>query len=197
MKFEKLNDTKIRIILSLKDMEANNISVESVLSNSTNSQKFLENIISRAEKELGFNPGNSELLVEAVAPSAEKCIFTITQIVDDCIYTNKSFNSFIFKFDKFEDFTNLCVFLNNFSYLDLKNFSKNFSLIFYNGTYYLKLVEEMKSFIILDYVKSLFEEFGKNVSNSISIDGLLDEYGKVIFNKNAILNCIKTFAKKI
>ena len=197
MKFEKLNDTKIRITLSLKDMESNNISAEADLSNSIDSQEFLEHILSRAEKELGFKPGNSQLLVEAVAPSDEKCIFTITQIIDNCTCKDTSFKSFVFKFDNFEDFTNLCTFLNNFSYLDLKSFSKNFSLIFYNGTYYLKLIEEMKSRIILHYVKSLFEEFGKNFSDSISIDGLLNEYGKVIFEKNAILNCIKTFAKKI
>ena len=197
MKFEKLTDIKIRIILSLKDMESNNISVEDVLSNSADSQKLIESIIIKAEKKLGFKTGDSQLLVEAIAPSAEKCIFTITQIFDNCTCNDKSFKSFVFKFDKFDDFTNLCTFLNNFSYLDLKSFSKNFSLIFYNGTYYLRLIEEMNSRIILDYIKSLFEEFGKNVSDSISIDGLLNEYGKVIFEKDAILNCIKTFAKKI
>ena len=52
MKFEKLNDTKIRIILSLKDMESNNLSVKSVLSNSDETQKLIESIICQAEKSL-------------------------------------------------------------------------------------------------------------------------------------------------
>ena len=175
------------------DMELNNISIENVLSNSINSQQLLELIIKKAEKELGFNPGNSKLLVEAIAPSDEECIFTITQLLDDDNTCAKRINSFIFKFDNFEDFSNLCIFLNNFSYLDLKSFSKNFSLIFYNGTYYLKLIEMINSSIIIDYLKTLFEEFGKNVSCSAGIDGILNEYGKVIFDKNAILNCINSF----
>ena len=35
MKFEKITDTKIRIILSLQDMESNNITAENVLSYET------------------------------------------------------------------------------------------------------------------------------------------------------------------
>ena len=49
MKFEKITDTKIKIILSLQDMESNNLSAENVLSNSADSQKLLDLIINKAE----------------------------------------------------------------------------------------------------------------------------------------------------
>jgi len=194
MKFEKLNDTKIKIILSLQDMELNNLSIDNVLSNSADSQKLLDTIISKAETELDFKPEDSQLLVEAVVPSDEECIFTITKLLDDkkcCLHHN---NSFIFKFDCFDDFINLCTFLNNFSYLCLKEISKDFSLIFYNNTYYLRFVESEYSTIVIDYIKTLFEEFGKDVSHSTGIDGILNEYGKVLFSKNAIIKCISNFA---
>ena len=193
MKFEKLTDTKIKIILSLQDMESNNISVKNVLSNSADSQKFLDIIINKAEKELGFKPEDSQLLVEAVVPSDNECIFTITKLLDDKIYCQQNGNFFIFKFDCFDDFINLCTFLNNFSYLCLKEISKNFSLIYYNNTYYLKFVESEYSCIVIDYIKTLFEEFGKDVSHSSGIDGILNEYGKIIFSKNALLKCIRSF----
>ena len=193
MKFEKLTDTKIKIILSLQDMESNNLSVENVLSNSTDSQKLLDIIISKAEIELGFMPEDSQLLVEAVVPSNDECIFTITKLLDDKICYPVTGNSFIFKFENFDDFINLCSFLNNFSYLCLKEISKNFSLFFYNNTYYLKFVESTYSTIVIDYIKTLFEEFGKDVSQTSGIDGVLNEYGKVIFSKNAILKCINSF----
>ena len=193
MKFEKLTDTKIKIILSLQDMESNNLSVENVLSNSADSQKLLDIMINKAEKELGFNPEDSKLLVEAVVPSNDECIFTITKLLDEKICYTHSGNSFIFKFENFDDFINLCVFLNNFSYLCLKEISKNFSLFYYNNTYYLKFVESEYSTIVIDYIKTLFEEFGKDVSHTSGIDGVLNEYGKVIFSKNAILKCIHTF----
>lgn len=196
MKFEKLNDTKIRIILSLRDMELNNISIENILSNSADSQKLLESIISKAEKKLGFKPEDSKLLIEAVAPSNEQCIFTITKLLDEEICIRNYSNSFIFKFESFDDFINLCTFLNNFSYLHLKDFSKNFSLIYYNNTYYLQALNSENFLIVLDYMRTIFSEFAKDVSHSTGIEGILNEYGKVIFAKNAIRKCICSFNLK-
>ena len=193
MKFEKITDTKIKIILSLQDMELNNLSVENVLSNSADSQKLIDTIISKAEIELGFRPDDSQLLVEAVVPSNEECIFTITKILDDKICNSKNGNCFIFKFNCFDDFINLCTFLENFSYLCIKEISRNFSLIHYNNTYYLKFIESDYSCIVIDYIKTLFEEFGQDVSHSAGLEGILNEYGKVIFYKNAILKCIHSF----
>lgn len=193
MKFEKITDTKIKIFLSLQDMESNNLSVENVLSNSTDSQKLLDTIISKAEAELGFKPDNSQLLVEAVVPSDDECIFTITKLLDEKLCCPNIDKSFIFKFDCFDDFINLCNFLNNFSYLCLKEISRNFSLIYYNNTYYLKFIESEYSCIVSNYIKTLFEEFGKDVSHSAGIDGILNEYGKVLYSKNAIIKCINCF----
>lgn len=195
MKFEKITNTKIRIVLSLQDMESNNLTAENVLSNSADSQKLLEKIITRAEKELGFNPEDSKLLIEAV-PSEEDCIFTITKLLDEKICNAQRNNFFIFKFEGFDDFLNLCTFLNNFSYLCLEEISKNFSLIQYNGAYYLKFVETSKSCLVIDYIKTLFNEFGKDVSNSAGIDGVLNEYGKVIISKNALVKSLSSFIKK-
>ena len=193
MKFEKLNDTKIKIILSLQDMETNNLSIENVLSNSTNSQKLLDTIISKAELEVGFKPDDAQLLVEAIVPSNEECIFTITKLLDTEICSNIHDHSFIFKFNCFDDFIHLCTFLDNFSYLCLNEISKNFSLIYYNNAYYLKFIESKCSSIVFDYIKNLFGEFGKDVSHSTGIDGILNEYGKIIFSKNALLKCIHSF----
>ena len=193
MKFEKITDAQIRIILSAQDMESNNISVENVLSNSADSQQLLESMITKAEKELGFKPEDSKLLIEAV-PSNKECIFTITKLSDDKICLPKHENSFIFKFDKFDDFISLCSFLKNFPYLCLKDISKNFSLIYYNNTYYIKFTDIEDSLIVFEYIKTFFAEFGKDVSNAVGIDGVLNEYGKVIFAKNAIIKCINCFS---
>ena len=193
MKFEKITDTKIKIILSLRDMKLNNVSAESIFSNSTSSQKLLQNMLNEAEKEIGFETGDSKLLVEAVMSSDEECIFTITKLLNEKTYYSTSNNAFIFEFDSFDDIIDLCVFLNNLSFLCLKDISKNFSLIYYNSTYYLKFIETGNYSIVIDYIKTLFDEFGKDVSHSNSIDGFLNEYGKVIFPKNAIIKCINSF----
>lgn len=194
MKFEKINDTKIKIIISLQDMESNNISVENILSNSADSQKFLETIITKAEKKLGFKPEDSKLLIEAL-PSNKDCIFTITKLLDETIYCTQNHTSFIFMFDNFDDFINLCTYLNNFSYLCLKDISRNFSLIYYNSTYYLRFIDVENCSVVLEYIKTFITEFGKDVSNSVGIEGILNEYGKVIFSKNALIKCLNSFNK--
>ena len=193
MKFEKLTDTKIRIILSITDIESNNLSIDDVLSNSNDSQKLLNTLITRAEKELDFKTEDSQLLVEAISSCSDEYIFTITKLLEDKIYCCKNNTYFIFKFDCFDDFVNLCTFLKNFSYLCLKEISRNFSLVYYNNTYYLRFIESEYSSIVIDYIKTLFEEFGKDVSNCAGIDGILNEYGKIIFARNAILKCILSF----
>ena len=194
MKFEKITDTKIKIILSLRDMELNNVSAENIFSNSASSQKLLQIMLKKAKKEIGFETGDSKLLVEAVMSSDEECIFIITKLDENNLCLEQSNNSFIFKFDCFDDFVSLCTFLNNFSFLCLKDISKNFSLISYKDTYYLKFAETGNSSIVIKYIKTLFDEFGQDVSCSTGIDGFLNEYGKKIFAKDAIVKCIRSFS---
>lgn len=195
MKFEKITDSKIKIIVSMQDMELNNISTENIFSNSTSSQKLLQSILNRAKKEIGFETGDSRLLVEAIMSSGVEYIFTITKLDDNQLYLEKNNNLFIFKFIYFDDFLALCTFLKNFSFLCLKDISKNFSLIYYNNTYYLKFLKTKEYSIVIDYIKNFFDEFGEDVSNSTNIDGFLNEYGKVIFSKDAISRCLYSFEK--
>ena len=195
MKFEKITDSKIKIIVSMQDMGLNNISTENIFSNSTSSQKLLQSILNRAKKEIGFETGDSRLLVEAIMSSGVEYIFTITKLDDNQLYLEKNNNLFIFKFIYFEDFLALCTFLKNFSFLCLKDISKNFSLIYYNNTYYLKFLKTKEYSIVIDYIKNFFDEFGEDVYNSTNIDGFLNEYGKVIFPKDAISRCLYSFKK--
>ena len=194
MKFEKLNDTKIKISVSMHDMEQNNVSIQNLFSNSEPSQKLLQNILKMAESEIDFKVNDSQLLIEATLTSDEECIFIITKLQESLSNPPKN-NNFIFKFDNFDNFINLCTFLNNFSDLNLKDFSQNFSLILYNNTYYLYNSDVENFSVLLDYMKNVFAEFGTNVSDSPSIHGILNEYGKVIFEKNAIIKCIYLFIK--
>ena len=89
MKFEKLTNTKIKIIISQEDLKLNNLSIDNILSNSISSQKLLNNIILNAEKELDFKADNSDLLVETVILNNSECIFTISKLLDNSISDNK------------------------------------------------------------------------------------------------------------
>lgn len=196
MKFEKITDITIKIILSDEDMKLNNVSAENIFSNSASSKMFLQKLLNKAEKEIGFEPGDSKLLVEAIMSSDIEYTFTITKFDENKMYLEKSNNLFIFRFTYFDDFVALCNFLQNFSFLCLKDISKNFSLIYYNNTYYLKFIKTKDFSVTLDFIQTFFDEFGENVSNSPNIDGFLNEYGKIIFSKDAILKCLFSFVQK-
>ncbi|MCL2355524.1 MAG: adaptor protein MecA, partial [Oscillospiraceae bacterium] len=55
MKFEKLTENKIRIILNLDDLHEKNIDFHSFMSNSLESQDLFFDMLEKAEKEIGFN----------------------------------------------------------------------------------------------------------------------------------------------
>ena len=195
MKFEKLDDTKIRIKVSINEMKANNLSAESFFSNSTDSQKLLNNMLIQAEKKLNFKPEDSQLLVEALVLSDNECVFTITKLENE--KTNpKSYNGFTFKFESFDDFINLCNFLNSLEFLCLSEISKNFALIYYKQAYYLTLINENFYTLAVEYIKTFFSEFGQNIQSSLEINNILSEYGKTIFPKDAITKCLNFFVHK-
>ena len=127
MKFEKINDTKIKIILTLKDIELNHVSIDTLFTNPDFSPQLLQTMLSEAEKNIGFVAGDSKLLVEATMDLNEEYIFTITKLVEENLNSKNRTNSFIFKFENFDDYISLCTFLNNLSDLNLGEFSKNFS----------------------------------------------------------------------
>ena len=71
---------------------------------------------------------------------------------------------------------------------------KNSTLILYKNNYYLILnnlklnVSDLKSF---SYTIS---EFSTKIKNDDLLERKLREYGKIIFNKNAITTCLKYFS---
>ena len=112
MRFEKLTNSKIRIIFSSEDMISNNVSVQNFLTDKSISQRILQSILLEAEKEIGFKTDNSKLLVEALS-SDGGFIFTITKLssYDDLSLVNNSIK--IFKFENFDNFLDLCTYLQN------------------------------------------------------------------------------------
>lgn len=185
MKFERLTSKKIRIVFTLDDMILNNISAQDFLNDKSLSQKVLHSILSAAEKEIGFKTDDCKLLVEAITSSDGGLVFTITKVFNDIDINNNlnSFKNLIFEFDTIDDFLDLCACLKNMSISNFKAWAKNVSLVFYNNTYYLLVLNTNNLFYSLHLILS---EFGKLVKYSPKFEGVLNEYGEIVFNKSAI-----------
>ena len=79
MKFEKLNENKIRITLNNQDLIEKNIDFHSFMSNSKESQNLFLDMLDEAEKKVGFVTKDYKLRIEALAMSDGNFILTITR----------------------------------------------------------------------------------------------------------------------
>ena len=72
MKFEKLTENKIRIILNLDDLSEKNIDYHAFMSNSIESQDLFFDMLEKAESEIGFVTKDYKLLIEALGDANRK-----------------------------------------------------------------------------------------------------------------------------
>lgn len=79
MKFKKINENKIMVSLSWKELASRNLDVKSLKSNSVAYQKFFWDMMERAQEELGFDVKGSQLMVETVPDKEGNLMITITK----------------------------------------------------------------------------------------------------------------------
>ena len=183
MKFEKITDSKIKIIFSLEDMNSNNISAKSFLSNNSVSQKILQNILKEAEKQVGFQTNDSKLLVEAIMSTDGGLIFTISKLSN--FLKTSDFSNMFFKFENFDNFLSFCTYIE-----DIDNFN-SLSVILYNNAYYLHI--SFFDDILHDCFYNILTEFANPIIYSSTFEGILNEYGKVILDKNNLKEFIRYY----
>ena len=212
MKIEKITENKIRAIINAEDLEKVHADLHSIMTKALETQGLVLEILSRAEKEVGFQTEGCKLLIEAFS-SDDSFIFTITKY--DTSLNEKNISSpttlkkkliakrklinfenttAIFAFDNFENFCDFSNYISNIHELNIKNLSKNCSLYLYNNTYYLILSEINTNYSLLNRFYSSVSEFGKLVNCSKEFESKLLEHGTVIIKKNAIDIGIKYFS---
>ena len=188
MKFQKLTDTKIRIVFNVDEMNSNNFSADTFFSDNSIAESTLHSILSMAEKEIGFKADDCKLLVEAISSNDGNFIFTITKLYSYELY-NTDYNS-ILRFDYFEDFVNLCTYLKNMNSFNFYDFLKNCCLFKFNNIYYLCI---NSAYELPNLLVNSFTEFSSCINYNSALDGILNEYGVLIFNGNSNNNSFNTF----
>ena len=203
MKIEKLTENKIRITLNLSDLEEEHIDLHSFMSNSPESQALFYNLLSQAEKEVGFYTKDYKLMIEAIAVPEGNFILTVTRLPEKeqskkQVRIKRKTSTInedlvIYSFNSFDDYCEFCKYLSlhlkSETYLKLKKVS----LCLYNSKYYLCIHINKSNLPIVNTINCEISEFGNSVKNPDLFERKLLEYGKVIFKTNAILNCVKAF----
>lgn len=203
MQFEKLNENKIRITLNHKDLEDKNIDFHSFMSNPLQSQNLFFEMLSEAEKQIGFVTKNYQLRIEALATSSGDFVFTITRALPDTTKMpvrkkikikrkNSNLNSSqaVYSFNCYDDFYYFMKFLKNQN-INIMNISKKIVLYEYKNTYYLTFDNINLNCPLTNKFYSLITEFGTYIDNSELFIRKLMESGKIIIKTSSISSYLK------
>ena len=207
MKFEKLNENKLRIIISSQDLLDKHIDFHSFMSNSLETQDIFLDILDKAEKEVGFITKNHKVRIEAFAMNNEDFIFTVTKLLEKNekeIYkqtklkfkrkkTENSILQSVYKFACFDDFLSFTASLKNSNIKNIGIFSKSVILYTYKNNYYLVLNNINEQYKYNKKIFTLLTEFSSYINNSELFASKLVECGKIYFKNNAIKTCQKYF----
>ena len=197
MKIEKLAEDKIKITITIDDLQARNIDLYSFVYNSPESQDLFWDVMNEAEKEYGFNVDDSMIYVEASTSGSGNFTFIVTKTKEKPVVkfnTSKQTRDVIklkrkkipyfiknglYKFESFDDVCAFCKAADINSILDTKLYS-------YNDNYYLK-AGMMPATSILEYADI--------EKTSALTESRLLEYGNVII-ENDVINTINNFFNK-
>ncbi|MGN0361435.1 MAG: adaptor protein MecA [Bilifractor sp.] len=82
MKIEKINENKIRCTLTSEDLSSRNIRLSELAYGSEKSRKLFQDMMKEAHYEVGFDSGNSPLMIEAIPTSSDSLTLIITKVDD-------------------------------------------------------------------------------------------------------------------
>ena len=209
VKFEKLSDNKIRIILSIQDLTEKHIDFHSFMANTIESQDILLDMLEEAKKETGFDAEDSNLKIEALAMADTNFVFTITKVCPELekekvrkkfTIKRKSINPItstqaVYEFPSFDDFCSFLQFLKESNLASkVTSIADSASLYRYKSNYYLLLnqihpevIDRLKFYICIT-------EFARYITNSKLFASKLSECGTLMIENHAFEVGLKHFA---
>lgn len=207
MRFEKINDNKIRITLNRNDLIKRNIDFHSFMTDSIESQDLFFYCLNKAEKEIGFVTKNYKLHIDAISiPSNDNFIIIITRsLPEKNKYTKKKFHvknstltasqtQAIYCFSSLDDYLSFIYFFknNNFKFTNLADY---IWLYKYNNKYYLVFNNMNLLYPNLQKLLYCVTEFAYYINNSNIFMGKLAENGSLILSHNALRTSVKKLWK--
>lgn len=201
MKIERIGENKIKITVSIEDLNERNIALEALNYNSREAQELFWDMMKKAEMEFGFSTSDAQLCIEAVPDALEGFVITITKIEDEVDEAFESIQKYIrnkyrksdlkskkrlkkvssplliYSFASADDLKSLCQRI-------FSAYTAESTLYKYANVYYLVLSKTGWNDAYA--IDSLLQEYGKKVHYPSFYEGLLEEYGKKIVDQNAL-----------
>lgn len=213
MKFEKLNENKIRITLSIRDLEEKDIDFHDFMSNSIESQDLFLDMLEEAEEKIGFKTRDCKVKIEALAMTENDFVLTITKILPEgnrkTLYATpkkkpkvkRKVNSIntsclIYKFNSFDDYCNFIEFMLHNKLSDAVKISEKIYIYLYNNNYYLILSNLNTTYKKISTFFTSITEFAVYIPDPDLYISRLSESGILFMKNNAFKKSFNHFIKK-
>lgn len=213
MKFEKLDENKIRITLSMHDLEEKDINFHDFMSNSIETQNLFLDMLEEAEEKIGFKTKDCKVKIEALAMTEDNFVLTITKIAPDSsrkhLYVSPkkkpkikrksdriNTTHLIYKFNTFDDYCNFIEYLVHNKLSDSTKVSEKTYVYLYNNSYYLVLNNLNTQYKNITKFYTGITEFGSYVVNPDLFISRLNESGTLFIKNNAFKKSLTYFQKK-
>lgn len=201
MKIERIGENRIRVTVTSNDLIERDIDINSLNYNSLATQELFADMIELAEEELGFSTANSQFIIDPELDAEDGFIVTITIFDEEREFesiqkylTNKISKKnlrpkkksqalysaiMIYCFEHFDDLCMLSKRLENY-------YNSENTLYKYKDCYYVVFTFNNITDAKFNSFESIMNEFGSKIDNVPYYEGLLNEYGEVIIDKNAV-----------
>ncbi len=110
MKFKRINENKIQVIISKDDLDKKNVQKWDLMPNSQNAQELFQDLLEQAYDECGFEVDpETQLMVEAYPMTIDSLIVTLTKVskVDKSYFQSFIDEDLFDEYDEFEEFIDI------------------------------------------------------------------------------------------
>ncbi len=206
MRIERISGNKIKVLVNRDDVRAWNVSLKNFTDNTPEAQDLFWFALKQAERDVDFNVGKAQLLVETLATTNDGFVMIISKIENEgeiaeaLVKSGKSVKMSelrlcrrpkppllrVFRFESFDALCDGVSEINGFYIGESR-------LIKYDGSFYLEM-KPQDTFGFFE-IENILSEFAERVKKPSVMQGILDEHGTVMIKTDAVGIILKNFVK--
>ena len=206
MRIERISGNKIKVLVNRDYVRAWNVSLKNFTDNTPEAQDLFWFALKQAERDVDFNVGKAQLLVETLATTNDGFVMIISKIENESeiaealVKCGKSVKMSelrlcrrpkppLLRVFRFESFDALCD-----GVAEINGFYIGESRLFkYDGSFYLEM-KPQDTFGFFE-IENILSEFSERVKKPVVTQGILDEHGTVMIQADAVGIILKNFVK--
>lgn len=205
MRIERIGENKIKVTVSGDDVKMWNVDLKNFTDNTPEAQDMFWFALKRAEQDLSFEVGKSQLLVETMPHGDEGYVLLVSrlesekEVAEALVRAGKQVKqtelrvkrrrriSPLLRIYRFGDFEELCQGVSEMYEL----YMGGSRLFKYQGEFYLELMP-LDTFGFFE-IENILSEFAEKEKRSAAVQGVLNEHGQLMIAAEAVQNIARNF----